>query len=49
MAGTEATEDMVVDLGDIPASPPLSLSVTQTINTAQAQHGLRHSDFVRYR
>ncbi|CAL5220684.1 g2733 [Coccomyxa viridis] len=49
MAGNEATEEMAVDLGDIPASPPLSLPVTQIINTAQAQHGLRHSDFARYR
>ena len=43
------TEDMAVDLGDNPASPPLSLPVTQMINTAQAQHGLRHSDYARYR
>jgi len=49
MAGTEAAEDMAVDLEEVPPPPPVSLPVTQTINTAQAQHGLRHSDYARYR
>ena len=49
MVDTEAAENMTVDLEDVPPPPPVSLPVTQTINTAQAQHGLRHSDYGRYR
>ena len=49
MAGTEGAENMAVDQEDLPMAPPVSLAVTQTINTAQAQHGLRHSDYARYR
>ena len=49
MTGTESAEDMAVDQQDLPVAPPVNLAVTQTINTAQAQHGLRHSDYARYR
>ena len=34
---------------ETPVLPPLSLNVLQVIKTAQAQHGLRHSDYTRYR
>ena len=49
MAESSAADNMVVDQEDNPAAPPVSLPVTQIINTAQAQHGLRHSDYARYR
>ena len=29
--------------------PLLSMDILQTIRTAQAQHGLRHGDYGRYR
>ena len=34
---------------EAPVLPLLSLNVLQIIKTAQAQHGLRHSDYTRYR
>lgn len=43
-------EPMNVDEGDDAAPAPLlSLSLLQVVKTAQAQHGLRHSDYTRYR
>ena len=38
-----------VNVEELPVLPLLSLNVLQAIKTAQAQHGLRHSDFTRYR
>jgi hypothetical protein len=32
-----------------PELPLLSMDILQTIRTAQAQHGLRHGDYGRYR
>ena len=32
-----------------PELPLLSVDILQTIRTAQAQHGLRHGDYGRYR
>jgi nitrate reductase assembly molybdenum cofactor insertion protein NarJ len=40
---------MDVDGEELPPKLQLSLNVLQTIKTAQAQHGLRHSDYTRYR
>ena len=40
---------MDVDEGELPHNLQLSLNVLQTLKTAQAQHGLRHSDYTRYR
>ena len=34
---------------DLQASPVLTLNILQTLKTAQAQHGLRHNDYTRYR
>lgn len=31
------------------SSPPVSLNILQYVKQAQAQHGLRHSDYKRYR
>ncbi|KAK9904768.1 hypothetical protein WJX75_002167 [Coccomyxa subellipsoidea] len=43
-------EPMNVDEGDdVAPAPLLSLSLLQVVKTAQAQHGLRHSDYTRYR
>ncbi|BDA49634.1 Signal recognition particle subunit SRP68 [Coccomyxa sp. Obi] len=45
-----APEPMAVDEGEeLAPAPLLSLSLLQVVKTAQAQHGLRHSDYTRYR
>ena len=41
--------NMEVDAQEAPVLPLLSLNVLQAIKTAQAQHGLRHNDYTRYR
>ncbi len=40
--------DSIADLPPMPM-PILSLNLLQTIKIAQAQHGLRHNDYTRYR
>lgn len=40
---------MDVDGEGSPPNLQLSLNVLQYLKTAQAQHGLRHSDYARYR
>lgn len=45
-----APEPMAVDEGEeLAPAPLLSLRLLQVVKTAQAQHGLRHSDYTRYR
>ena len=54
MADMEAAQAEAADAPMEPANDPLPLSVVtlplmQVIKTAQAQHGLRHGDYTRYR
>ena len=35
--------------GEPAVLPTLSLNVLQTVQTAQSIHGLKHSDYLRYR
>lgn len=44
-----AVEEQAAAAPAAPELPLLSLDVLQTIRTAQAQHGLRHGDYGRYR
>lgn len=45
MEGVEGNEDAVEEMID----PVLSLKILATIRVAQAQHGMRHGDYKRYR
>ena len=40
---------MEADGEDLQSNPLLALNILQTLKTAQAQHGLRHNDYTRYR
>lgn len=46
------TDNVQASQAGAPAQPqlnPLSLALLSTIKTAQAQNGLRHGDYTRYR